>query len=279
MANPNFNPTFSSDEIWRGQDTERCITDDLDALEAGVEDLADKVDGIGTDFAPKNHTHTGFATDDHTHDIYADILHGHKEYAPAIHDHDEYAMEDHTHTGFAAEEHTHTEFAPAAHKHGEYAAANHSHSQYAASSHSHGDYAMKSHTHEASDIKHGDNPVLWKGALHMNEAQTAKLSEAVSDQEHGIVLVFSGYDNTNKIAKDVSWSTHFVPKEMVRFNKDGGQVFMTPINSGLSEMGAKYLYVKDKEIGGHGTNVVSGTSASGIKITNINYVLRYVIGV
>lgn len=29
MANPNFVPSFSSDEIWRGQDTNRCISDDL----------------------------------------------------------------------------------------------------------------------------------------------------------------------------------------------------------------------------------------------------------
>lgn len=36
MSNPNFNPTLSSDEIWRGTDSSRCLTDDLDTL--GIED-------------------------------------------------------------------------------------------------------------------------------------------------------------------------------------------------------------------------------------------------
>lgn len=35
MSNPNFNPTLSSDEIWRGTDSSRCLTDDLDVL--GIE--------------------------------------------------------------------------------------------------------------------------------------------------------------------------------------------------------------------------------------------------
>lgn len=37
MSNPNFNPTLSSDEIWRGTDSNRCLSDDLDAL--GIEDV------------------------------------------------------------------------------------------------------------------------------------------------------------------------------------------------------------------------------------------------
>lgn len=36
MSNPNFNPTLSSDEIWRGTNSNRCLSDDLDVL--GVED-------------------------------------------------------------------------------------------------------------------------------------------------------------------------------------------------------------------------------------------------
>ena len=36
MSNPNFNPTLSTDEIWRSTDSSRCLSDDLDVL--GIED-------------------------------------------------------------------------------------------------------------------------------------------------------------------------------------------------------------------------------------------------
>lgn len=36
MSNANFNPTLSTDEVWRGTNSNRCLSDDLDAL--GVED-------------------------------------------------------------------------------------------------------------------------------------------------------------------------------------------------------------------------------------------------
>lgn len=39
MANPNFIATMSSDEIWRGTDNTRCITDDLDAIEDDILEL------------------------------------------------------------------------------------------------------------------------------------------------------------------------------------------------------------------------------------------------
>ncbi len=39
MANPNFNATVSSNDIWRDLDTTRCITDDLDAIEADIAEM------------------------------------------------------------------------------------------------------------------------------------------------------------------------------------------------------------------------------------------------
>jgi hypothetical protein len=36
MANPNFVATISSNEVWRGLDNTRCITDDLDTIEADI---------------------------------------------------------------------------------------------------------------------------------------------------------------------------------------------------------------------------------------------------
>ena len=74
MANPNFSPNYSTDEIYRGNDMDRCLSDDLEALETGK--------------APSEHTHSGYAAADHTHDGYA--------------------AENHSHDGYAAAEHTHT---------------------------------------------------------------------------------------------------------------------------------------------------------------------------
>lgn len=51
MSNPNFNPMYSTDQIWRGQNENICLTDDLDAIEADVSTLE-------SGKAPINHSHS-----------------------------------------------------------------------------------------------------------------------------------------------------------------------------------------------------------------------------
>lgn len=90
MANPNFVPTFSSDEIWRGQDTNRCISDDLDTIERDILDLKNKDDGTGK-YAPIDHNHDSeYSNINHNHDsAYAKMSHNHdEEYAKLDHKHD-----------------------------------------------------------------------------------------------------------------------------------------------------------------------------------------------
>lgn len=41
MANPAFTPETSTNQIYRDQDTDRCLTDDLDAMDI-------LIDGKGT---------------------------------------------------------------------------------------------------------------------------------------------------------------------------------------------------------------------------------------
>lgn len=41
MANPNFDGIYSTNNIWRDQDETRCLTDDLDAIEADIQALQD----------------------------------------------------------------------------------------------------------------------------------------------------------------------------------------------------------------------------------------------
>lgn len=56
MANPNFSPDYSTNQIYRDADETRCLTDDLDAIESG---LATK--------ASATHSHTEYASVNHTH--------------------------------------------------------------------------------------------------------------------------------------------------------------------------------------------------------------------
>ena len=124
-----------------------------------------------------------------------------------------------------------------------------------------------------------ENRILWSGASHMNGGQTANLSEPISAQPHGIVVVFTGYDNSTATVKDASVNTFFVSKDQVALlGETAGHTFILGINAGFSSMAAKYLYFTDTSVKGHTGNTTSGTN-SGITFNNSNYVLRYVIGV
>ena len=55
MANENFNPLYSSDEIWFGNQTNRCLTDDLD-------NMYTILDNAPETYAAKSHAHEQYAT-------------------------------------------------------------------------------------------------------------------------------------------------------------------------------------------------------------------------
>lgn len=118
--------------------------------------------------------------------------------------------------------------------------------------------------------------VLWEGASHMNTNQSASLSENISDQSNGIVLVFSLYRNGAE--EDVSINSFFVSKKEVELLPGAPHTFMMNVNAGFSIMGAKYLYISDNIITGHEGNTTAASN-SGITFDNSKYVLRYVIGV
>jgi hypothetical protein len=118
--------------------------------------------------------------------------------------------------------------------------------------------------------------ILWSGTMYMTAGHVAELSEPVSRQDNGIVLVFSTYQNG--AAVDSNFNHFFVPKKFVEIMGGYGNAFqMNTVN--FSTLATKYLYIHDDNITGNENNNLSGTATSGITFNNAMYVLRYVLGV
>ena len=122
-----------------------------------------------------------------------------------------------------------------------------------------------------------DSKILWRGNSHANNSQTINLSETVSNQKTGIVLVFSRYDNSTNEVLDTGINTFFISKKQVELMPGAAHSFILAGNSLFTDMGAKTLNINDGYIGGYEGNTNSGSS--GFAFNNANYVLRYVIGV
>ena len=120
--------------------------------------------------------------------------------------------------------------------------------------------------------------ILWSGKYYMNGTQTITLSEAISAQKSGIVLVFSSYVPSTATANDFDWFECFVSKQLVKLQPGKGHQFGYTHVTGSFSYG-KYLYINDTTIEGHANNVAVGTGANGVKYENNRCVLRYVIGV
>lgn len=129
--------------------------------------------------------------------------------------------------------------------------------------------------------------VLWNtdGPL-ISIAQDYALSENISEQHKGIVLVFSGAtpealsDKLYRV-EDYHFSCHFIPKEVVATFPGKGYSFllMGANNFNSSSTALKYLYISDNIIKQHELNTASGTGTNGIVYNNDRFCLRMVIGV
>ena len=123
----------------------------------------------------------------------------------------------------------------------------------------------------------GKNKVLWTGGYYMSDSQTATLSEAISAQANGVVLVWSYYvdganDNSN-------FQCIFIPKHFITLHNGKG-IGMVLTNGSMNVVASKYVYVSDTSIKGYAGNDDAATAKdTGITSTPKNFVLRYVIGV
>ena len=137
------------------------------------------------------------------------------------------------------------------------------------------EFALPVHFDRAPIIN-GGSKVLWSGGHSMNADQTITLSEPVSKQLTGIVLVFSRY--YDGAAQDDNFNSFFVPKVFVTAKQGFGSAFLMTTST-FSVMCQKYLYISDAKIVGSANNTSIGTGTTGINYANNGYVLRYVIGV
>lgn len=123
---------------------------------------------------------------------------------------------------------------------------------------------------------YGVNNILWSGGLYMNASQTATLSQAVSAQPHGIILVWSLYGDGT--AHNNNWNSFFIPKQLVASH--GGSSFsMFIARANLASCCQKSLTIQDTKIVGVATNNQAAATSSSITNSPNTSVLRYVIGV
>lgn len=140
------------------------------------------------------------------------------------------------------------------------------------------DWWKSSLTPAASDKVYHEPKILWgeelASGMYMTEGHTANLTEAVSAQPNGIVLVFSAYESAEDT--NYGWECFFVPKTLVALSTSGHTFVLG--RGKFTRTGTKYLYIYDTYITGHADNNLTGTS-NGITYANNKFVLRYVIGI
>ena len=129
--------------------------------------------------------------------------------------------------------------------------------------------------YKIGDYTIGANNVLWAGGNIMYSWQEITLSQAITAQENGIVLIFSAYSDSK--AQDYSFNSFFVPKHFVSAFGGKGHTFIMAASK-FGYMATKYLYISDTKITGNDDNGSNGT-ANGITYNNYGFVLRAVIGV
>lgn len=118
------------------------------------------------------------------------------------------------------------------------------------------------------------NKVLWSGGYYMTSEHKITFSENVSEQPHGIVLVFSYYSGG---AQNYYFQSFFIPKELIDLQSGYGHTFVLA-GTNFNPIGTKYMYIGDTGISGNDNNKATGTT-NGITYNNAAFVLRYVIGV
>lgn len=132
--------------------------------------------------------------------------------------------------------------------------------------------------HKIRTSKTGEEGTYTNDSIdwYMIATQTVYLEEKLSEQQNGVILVWSYYDNR---AQNYNWNFTVIPKTFIADNPSvaGMSTFMVN-NTALGYVACKYLYIYDDKIKGNDGNNTTGTGTSGIKYANNKFVLRWVYG-
>lgn len=129
------------------------------------------------------------------------------------------------------------------------------------------------------DIIYANNNVLWgPDYYYMNANHIINLSQKVSEQKNGIVLVWQAYADGESKYYDFNYT--FIPKQHVLIH-DGAGVTCWLSNSTGNVIATKYVYVYDNQIQGNDVNSTGVTTrnGSGIITNSTHWVLTHVLGV
>ena len=122
-----------------------------------------------------------------------------------------------------------------------------------------------------------EQKILWQGdPMFLIGSQRADLSENISDQNNGIVLIWSAYSNGQ--AQDWNFNFSYIPKKFLDLGFSGNGYVCNLFSSKFGQCATKYVYINDTFIGGNSDNSATGTS-NGITYANNQFVLRAIIGV
>ncbi len=137
-------------------------------------------------------------------------------------------------------------------------------------------YAMNASEYTADGVTDRfQNNILWSGNAFPTNSQTCNFTQSVSEQPHGIILVFRGW---NSGAVNGDWNSFFISKyEVDKHDSQGHGFLMSSTN--LNRICQKYIYISDTFLTGATQNNQTGTGSSGIKYANDRFALQYVIGV
>lgn len=266
----SFVGIMSADEIWRGNDTRRCLTDELNAIDTFHESLLNT-------YAAKDHTHSEYLTTNDVKPIAItnnsnlnNVLNEGIYYSSAIGNGSNNISNVPDIVGSAT-------FVLEVFSGG---ADNQKIQRITQCDKSNTIVCQRAYYNGSWgswNIMINNQKVLWSGSYYMSDAQTATLSDSIANQENGIVLVFSIYTPSTGVADNSAFNTFFIPKNLVALHAGCGMCFkLTSFDGGVQ--GHKYIYVGNTSLVGHANNNQNVTRG-GISYTNKNFVLRYVIGV
>lgn len=125
------------------------------------------------------------------------------------------------------------------------------------------------------------NNILWQannsvGGYYMTADHTVTLSEKISDQSHGIILVWWAFNPSTQSLVGGPVVQQVIPKYLI---SDNAMTFHQDMHyANFTYSGTKVVYITDSSISGNDGNTAVGTGGSGIKYNNNRFVLSYVIG-